>query len=82
MRERPDLYKKEAEIFMDVSVLIGKPLGALQPSPPITAREEVNIHSETCGEERRWPASSLYPATLSEAPRYKTDLPSSRLQHC
>ena len=44
-RERPDLYKKEAEIFMDVSVLIGKPLGALRPSPPITAREEVNTHT-------------------------------------
>jgi len=39
-RERPDLYKKEAEIFMDVSVLIGKPLGAPRPSPPITGREE------------------------------------------
>lgn len=44
-RERPDLYKKEAEIFMDVSVLIGKPLGALRPSPPITAWEEVNTHA-------------------------------------
>lgn len=45
--ERPDLYKKEAEIFMDVSVLIGKPLGALRPSPPITAWEEVNTRSLT-----------------------------------
>ena len=46
-RERPDPYKKEAEIFMDVSVLIGKPLGVLRPSPPITAWKEVNLH--TCG---------------------------------
>lgn len=30
---------------MDVSVLIGKPLGALRPSPPITAWEEVNTHA-------------------------------------
>lgn len=42
-RERPDLYKKEAEIFMDVSVLIGKLLGAMRPSPPVTAWEEVNV---------------------------------------
>lgn len=52
-RERPDLYKKEAEIFMDVSVLIGKPLGALRPSPPITVREEVNARSHPQGEAAR-----------------------------
>lgn len=45
-RERPDLYKKEVEIFMDVSVLIGKPLGALRPSPPITDWEEVNARTQ------------------------------------
>ena len=60
-RARPDLYKKEAEIFMDVSVLIGKPLGALRPSPPITAREEVNTrartHTHTDADERRWSES-------------------------
>ncbi len=39
---------------MDVSVLIGKPLGALRPSPPITAWEEVNTHSRTGADERRW----------------------------
>lgn len=69
-RERPDLYKKEAEIFMDVSVLIGKPLGALRPSPPITAREEVKAHtlSRTREDERRWSeghSAAPYPATLS-----------------
>lgn len=52
--ERPDLYKKEAEIFMDVSVLIGKPLGALWPSPPITAWEEVNTHSHPRIGECQW----------------------------
>lgn len=36
---------------MDVSVLIGKPLGALRPSPPITAWEEVNIHAHTHARE-------------------------------
>ena len=46
-RERPDLYKKEAEIFMDVSVLIGKPLGALRPSPPIAEQEAVKSHTHT-----------------------------------
>lgn len=29
---------------MDESVLIGKPLGALRPPPPITASEEINAH--------------------------------------
>lgn len=29
---------------MDVSVLIGKLLGAMRPSPPVTAWEEVNVH--------------------------------------
>lgn len=29
---------------MDESVLIGKPLGAVWPPPPITASEEVNAH--------------------------------------
>lgn len=61
--ERPDLYKKEAEIFMDVSVLIGKPLGALRPPPPITAGEEVNTH--TRASLVRGPERGLYPATLS-----------------
>lgn len=64
-RERPDLYKKEAEIFMDVSVLIGKPLGALRPSPPITAGEEVNAHSHGGASSVRGPERGLYPATLS-----------------
>ena len=53
--ERPDLYKKEAEIFMDVSVLIGKPLGALRPSPPITAGEEVNTQTRTLARLRHGP---------------------------
>ena len=46
-RERPDLYKKEAEIFMDVSVLIGKTVGALRPSPPITEQEVVHAHTHS-----------------------------------
>ena len=60
-RERPDLYKKEAEIFMDVSVLIGKPLGALRPSPPITACEEVNTHTHTHANERLWSQARVRP---------------------
>ena len=90
-RARPDLYKKEAEIFMDVSVLIGKPLGALRPSPPITAREEVNTrartHTHRCRRAVvREPERGPCPATLSSPARetalHKTDPPSPPLQHC
>lgn len=40
VRQKADLYKKEAEIFMEVSVLIHKPLGALWPIRPIAAQEK------------------------------------------
>lgn len=39
-RQKADLYKKEAEIFMEVSVLIHKPLGVLQLIRPIAAKEK------------------------------------------
>lgn len=53
---------------MDVSVLIGKPLGAMRPSPPIIAWEEVNMRMHKTSVVRG-PDRSLYPTTVIRSPR-------------
>lgn len=56
---------------MDVSVLIGKPLGARRPSPPITAREQGNTHTHTQTHVMRVGGPRVRPAAGESDHRYR-----------